>query len=70
MAERIAWGRLMRLGLGRLGLRPAEFWALTPAELLTMAGIENGGQGMGRAALDALAARYPDKAKDAEGSDG
>ena len=27
------WPGLMRAGICGLGLRPAEFWALTPAEL-------------------------------------
>jgi uncharacterized phage protein (TIGR02216 family) len=61
MAERIAWGALLRLGLGRLGLTPDEFWGLTPAELVAMAGAGGAtGRGMRRAALDALAARFPD----------
>ncbi len=66
-ARRLDWPGLMRLGLGRLGLRPAEFWALTPAELLLMLG-----QGappsaqagpLDAAGLAALAARFPDKVK-------
>jgi len=34
------WPGLMRLGLGKLGLRPDQFWALTPIELAVMAGLE------------------------------
>ncbi|MGY6409699.1 MAG: rcc01693 family protein [Alkalilacustris sp.] len=59
------WPGLMRLGLGRLGLRPTEFWALTPAELLLMLGrgepVRAGP--LDAAGLAALAARFPDKAK-------
>ncbi|HEU0220833.1 MAG TPA: rcc01693 family protein [Paracoccaceae bacterium] len=64
MADRVAWPRLMRLGMGRLGLAPEVFWSLTPAELLVMAGIEGGATaGMTRAALRALEAQFPDGMK-------
>lgn len=56
------WPALMRAGLGRLGLRPAEFWALTPAELAVMLGAGAGPGPMGRARLDALMRAYPDAA--------
>mgnify|MGYP002652063120 CR=1 FL=1 len=47
--------------LGGLGLTPSAFWALTPAELALMLGIEPGrGAGMSRAGLEALMARFPD----------
>ena len=65
------WPGLMRAGLtrpemGGLGLRPAEFWALTPAELALMLGAGARGRApMSRATLDALAARYPDRPKEA-----
>ncbi|MEM8786767.1 MAG: rcc01693 family protein [Pseudomonadota bacterium] len=58
--SRIAWPALMRFGLNELGLTPDAFWALTPAELMTMAGAEGGGGAMRRAGLDALIARFPD----------
>ncbi|WP_195759899.1 phage tail assembly chaperone [Paracoccus sp. S-4012] len=56
----------MRAGIAGLGLKPAEFWALTPAELALMLGIDPGGAGggMSRARLDELAARFPDAARD------
>ncbi|SLN21717.1 hypothetical protein PSA7680_00819 [Pseudoruegeria aquimaris] len=62
MAEAAAldWPGLLRLGLHGLGLRPEEFWRLTPHELRLMAGVEASAQPMGRAGLDALLARYPD----------
>lgn len=57
------WAGLLRVGLlapgrGGLGLRPAEFWALTPAELALMLGIEPGAGGMTRARLAEMAARF------------
>lgn len=65
---RIAWGPLMRLGLHDLGLQPAVFWALTPAELTLLAGGHPGASpAVGRARLEELAALYPD---DDGGSDG
>lgn len=46
--------------LGGLGLRPHQFWALTPIELQLMMGREAGGAMMSRARLEELAAAYPD----------
>ncbi|HWL57406.1 MAG TPA: phage tail assembly chaperone [Paracoccus sp. (in: a-proteobacteria)] len=59
------WAGLLKVGigpprLGGLGLTPAQFWTLTPAELAMMLGIEAGAGGMTRSRLAALAARYPD----------
>lgn len=59
------WPGLMRMGmgpgrLGGLGLAPAVFWALTPAELALMLGIEASPTGMSRDRLAELAARFPD----------
>ena len=56
----IAWPRLMRLGLVHLGLSPEQFWNLTPAELMLMAGGEPGRAALSRAGLEELAARFPD----------
>lgn len=58
---RIAWAKLMRLGLGRMGLAPAVFWELTPAEFMMMAGIDAAPGAMTRQGLDALVARFPDR---------
>jgi uncharacterized phage protein (TIGR02216 family) len=57
----------MRAGLFGLGLKPAEFWALTPAELRLMLGQGGGGAAMGRARLEELAAAYPDRRQDGAG---
>ena len=52
----------MRLGLVGLRLRPAEFWVLTPAELMLMAGQGAGAAGapMDRVRLAELVAAFPD----------
>ena len=61
------WAGLMRAGMLRLRLRPAEFWALTPVELLMMLGLEGGPAPMARARLNELAQAYPDKEQDYAG---
>ena len=60
MSAGFDWPALMRAGLQGLGLSPAAFWALTPAELLMMLGEADGVAPMGRDRLEALAARFPD----------
>lgn len=57
------WAGLLRAGLGELGLRPADFWALTPVELLMMLGMEGGRAPLSRARLEELAAQFPDTLK-------
>ncbi|WP_138935741.1 rcc01693 family protein [Roseovarius arcticus] len=54
------WPGLMQAGLRGLGLKPAEFWALTPAELRLMLGEAQGGAPLVRDRLDALMQAYPD----------
>jgi len=51
----------MRAGMRGLGLTPAQFWELTPAELALMLGVEAGPRSMDRARLADLAAAYPDQ---------
>ena len=58
--ERFDWPALMRAGMRGLGLKPQEFWALTPAELQFLLGPEAAQAPMGRATFDALLAAYPD----------
>jgi uncharacterized phage protein (TIGR02216 family) len=59
---RIAWPRLMRLGLVELRLAPEIFWSLTPAELMLMAQLDRSGRdAMERPVLESLMARYPDQ---------
>ncbi|HBQ35887.1 MAG TPA: hypothetical protein DD729_03460 [Rhodobacteraceae bacterium] len=55
------WPDLMRAGFCGLGLQPAQFWQLTPAELLLMLGEGASDAPMGRARLEELAKVYPDK---------
>ena len=56
------WPGLLRAGLVRLRLKPAEFWALTPHELMLMLGLGQGGPTpMARARLDELARAFPDR---------
>ena len=56
----IDWHALATVGLRHLGLRPAEFWALTPAELRIMLGPVEAQAPMARAAMERLMARFPD----------
>lgn len=58
--SRIAWPKLLRLGLVELRLKPDEFWNLTPAELMLMAGLDEPGQTLTRSGLAELIARFPD----------
>ncbi len=61
MAEGIDWPGLMRAGICGLGLRPAEFWRLTPAELRLMLGIGAKAPPLTRAGLEELLAAFPDR---------
>lgn len=58
------WRGLMHAGLHRLHLTPREFWALTPAELQMMLGLQGGVAPMARGQLDALLRDFPDMTKD------
>ena len=54
------WAGLLRVGLRDLQLKPSEFWALTPIELMLMLGVDATTPSMGRARLMELSARFPD----------
>ncbi|MFD0859565.1 rcc01693 family protein [Roseovarius aquimarinus] len=58
--SRFDWPALMQAGMRGLGLKPAEFWALTPAELRVMLGDMRGSAPLGRSGLDALMRAHPD----------
>lgn len=58
--QSVAWPQLMRLGMLQLGLAPEVFWALTPAELMFLAGAGQGQTMFSRDRLDELMAQYPD----------
>jgi len=57
------WPGLIRAGIGGLGLRPDEFWALTPGELALMLGPGSGAVPLSRGRLDELAEAFPDRVK-------
>lgn len=57
---RFDWPALMRAGIHGLGLRPEEFWALTPVELQIMLGQGAAAPALTRQGLDALLRAYPD----------
>ncbi|QYX56707.1 phage tail assembly chaperone [Roseovarius sp. SCSIO 43702] len=59
------WAGLMRAGHIRLGLQPAEFWALTPAELSLMLG-HGGPAPMASDRLRELMDAYPDQTERSE----
>jgi uncharacterized phage protein (TIGR02216 family) len=59
--RRIDWAGLMRLGLVELRLTPEVFWALTPGELLLIAGVGPAPAGLTRKGLEALLERFPDR---------
>ncbi len=58
------WPGLMAAGLRGLGLKPHEFWRLTPGELMLMLGPADAQAPLNRAGLEALVAAYPDRNKD------
>ncbi|MGM0661130.1 MAG: rcc01693 family protein [Pseudomonadota bacterium] len=61
MSVRFDWPALMRAGMQGLGLKPAEFWALTPVELRLMLGERTGVRPMARAGLEVLLRAFPDE---------
>ena len=64
------WPGLLRAGLGRLGLKPEEFWRLTPAELAMMLGDPAAVVPLTRARLGELARAWPDATQeDGDGTD-
>lgn len=66
MSGAFDWPALMRAGLRGLGLTPAEFWGLTPAELALLLG-QSGRAPLDRARLDELARAYPDTRETTDG---
>ncbi len=56
---RIDWAALLRAGVRGAGLRVAEFWALTPAELMMILGRGEAAP-MTRDRLEALLQAFPD----------
>lgn len=60
MTDRTDWPGLLRAGLRGLGLQPAQFWALTPCELMLMLGFDPATPPMGQQRLAELSRAYPD----------
>jgi len=58
--SRFDWPVLLRAGIKGAGLRPAEFWALTPAELVLIMGGGTGSAPLTRGRREELARAYPD----------
>lgn len=56
------WEAALALGLGTLRMAPAAFWALTPRELLFLAGPPAAAPPT-RDALNALIQRFPDQGR-------
>lgn len=57
------WPGLLRIGVRGLGLRPEQFWRLTPAELMLMLGAGQGPAPLNRSRLEDLARQFPDICK-------
>lgn len=59
--DQFDWVSLMRAGFHGLGLKPAEFWQLTPAELQMMLEQFCGDAPLSRDRMNALLSAYPDE---------
>ena len=60
------WPVLMKAGMRGLGLKPWEFWALTPAELIMMLGETQADAPLSRSRLAELVRAYPDDKQEGE----
>lgn len=69
-ANGLDWRGLMRAGLHGLGLKPAEFWQLTPVELMIMLGRDGSQAPLTRGGLEDLLRQYPDAGPGEGGGDG
>ena len=54
------WSAMLRAGVLGLGLRPDDFWRLTPAEFQLMLGDQGAKAPLLSQGLNALMAAYPD----------
>lgn len=57
---RFDWTGLMQAGMRGLGLKPDEFWRLTPAELQLMLGRDRSSGPLSRARLEEMSRAFPD----------
>ena len=60
IARDMNWAVLLKLGLQH-GLRPSDFWKLTPAELLLVLGLDGSEKPLNRARLAELEQLYCDQ---------
>ena len=58
--KKIAWYRLMQVGMVHLRFKPNEFWELTPAELMLLMGDTVKDDPITRSGLAELISRFPD----------
>ena len=58
------WPALMHAGFQYLALRPAEFWQLSPAELMQLLGAGAEAEPIGRDRIEELVPQFPDKDTD------
>jgi uncharacterized phage protein (TIGR02216 family) len=59
-AQPFPWAAALHFGLGLLRLAPAHFWAMSPRELMALAGRGGGALAPDRQALATLMASFPD----------
>ncbi|WP_298836381.1 rcc01693 family protein [uncultured Roseobacter sp.] len=63
MSKGLDWPALIRAGIRGLGLRPEEFWQLTPAEFQLMLGEPGQSGPLLSGGLQALMDAWPDEEK-------
>jgi len=68
--SKINWPHLMRAALRGGGLKPSDFWALTPAELVLMFGTDGKAAPLTRSGLAELIAAFPDEEPRGQSDDG
>jgi uncharacterized phage protein (TIGR02216 family) len=62
VSRRVDWTALIGVGMGRLGLTPDAFWAMSPVELRSaLGGLGSRSKTLGRDDLAKLMAAHPDK---------
>ena len=56
------WAAMIRVGIGQLRLPVADFWALTPVELMILVNPDGSQiRPMGRSGFEAMQAQFPDE---------
>jgi uncharacterized phage protein (TIGR02216 family) len=63
------WGAALHFGLGLLRLAPANFWTMTPCELMALSGGSRpAATATDRNSLEAMMARWPDTPAKGDGN--